>query len=137
MPVPPDRPDELLAEAHRWLRQAQDDLFGARAMLDRDDVAPRLACFLAQQAAEKAIKARLTALGRAFPRVHDLIALRSLLPDGAGVGAEAADLAKLTVWAVEARYPGDLPEASRADAIAAVTAATVVVESAWSAVPAA
>lgn len=66
MPVPSDRPDELLAEAHRWLRQAQDDLFGARAMLDRDDVAPRLACFLAQQAAEKAIKAASPRSGERF-----------------------------------------------------------------------
>jgi HEPN domain-containing protein len=134
--VPPDRPGEQLAEANRWLRQAHDDLFGARAMLDRDDVAPRLACFLAQQAAEKAFKARLTALAKAFPRVHDLITLRSLLPDDSEAGAEAADLATLTVWAVEARYPGDLAEASRADAITAVTVATAVVESARSAVPA-
>lgn len=70
--------DEARLEAHRWLATAEEDLLGATAMLERDDVAPRLACFLAQQAAEKALKARLIGRGIAFPRPHDLLALRAL-----------------------------------------------------------
>lgn len=70
--------DEARLEAHRWLATAEEDLLGATAMLERDDVAPRLACFLAQQAAEKALKARLIGRGIAFPRLHDLLALRAL-----------------------------------------------------------
>jgi hypothetical protein len=41
--VPVDRSgDDALAEARRWLALAEDDLNGAVAMLERDDVAPRL-----------------------------------------------------------------------------------------------
>jgi hypothetical protein len=56
-------PDQLAIESRRWLRLAKDDLAGARVLVERDDVAPHLACYLAQQAAEKAIKARLTRRG--------------------------------------------------------------------------
>jgi len=43
--VPVDRSgDDALTEARRWLTLGQDDLHGALAMLERDDVAPRLAC---------------------------------------------------------------------------------------------
>jgi len=42
--VPVDRSgDDALTEARRWLTLGQDDLHGAVAMLERDDVAPRLA----------------------------------------------------------------------------------------------
>lgn len=42
--------------ADRWYRLAKEDLAAAQAMLHAEDVAPRIACFLAQQAAEKALK---------------------------------------------------------------------------------
>lgn len=47
---------ERLAEAERWLRYAREDLQAAEVLAERG-VAPRQACFHAQQAAEKAIKA--------------------------------------------------------------------------------
>ena len=90
--------------------------------MERSDVAPRLACFLAQQAGEKALKARLMQGGVPFPRIHDLLALRALLPDGETAGVSDADLAALSLWAVEARYPADLPEATAADARLAIEA---------------
>jgi hypothetical protein len=49
----------------------------------------------------------------------DLDALRNLLPQGWQVKVEYPDLASLSVWAVEARYPGDLPDVVEADAQAA------------------
>jgi HEPN domain-containing protein len=103
-------------EARRWLQFAREDLLGAATLISDVDAAPRLACFFAQQAAEKALKARLIAAGVPFPRVHDLLALRALLPAGSVVGLDDDAQASLAVWATEARYPGDLPEASRADA---------------------
>ena len=118
------------AEARRWLAIGQDDLRGAKVMPERDDVAPRLACFLAQQAAEKAIKARLINVGVPFPRIHDLLALRALLPTGAAVGLDDAGLATLSIWAAEARYPGDLPEATAHDAQSAVAGARALLEAA-------
>jgi HEPN domain-containing protein len=119
--------DEARLEAIRWLTTAEEDLHGAAAVLERDDVVPRLACFLAQQAAEKALKARLIANGIAFPRIHDLLALRALLPSDMPAGLDDADLAELSAWAVEARYPGDLPEATSADARTAVADARVII----------
>jgi HEPN domain-containing protein len=73
---------ERLRETRRWLRYARQDLVAAEAMLGRSDMWPRHACWLAQQAAEKAIKAVLVFLQIDFPRSHDLDALRNLVPDG-------------------------------------------------------
>lgn len=43
--------------ALRLLEYARNDLQAASVILSRNDVAPRTACFLAQQSAEKALKA--------------------------------------------------------------------------------
>lgn len=84
---------------------------------------------LAQQSVEKAIKAILVFLTLDFPRHHDLDALRNLVPDDWQLKTEHTDLADLTEWAIEARYPGDWPDATEADARAAVTQARAVWES--------
>ena len=47
---------ERLAEVHRWLRYAREDLVAAEAMLVQEEVMPRHTCWLAQQSAEKALK---------------------------------------------------------------------------------
>jgi HEPN domain-containing protein len=119
---------EALAEAGRWLRYAEDDLSGARAALVTPGLVPRHACWLAQQAAEKAIKAGLVLLQREFPRTHDLDALLGRLPPDWLVKTEAPSMAVLSQWAVEARYPGDLPEATSDDAREAVSQAAAVVQ---------
>jgi hypothetical protein len=49
---------------------------------------------------------------------------------GTSAGPDDEGLAVLSVWAVEARYPGDLPDASSSDARQAVAAAGSVVEAA-------
>ena len=85
-------------------------------------------CFLAQQAAEKSIKAGLIFAGVPVPRSHDLDALRNLLPEGWRAKAEHPGLAALSVWAVEARYPGDTPEAVDAEARLAAAQALAVWE---------
>ena len=120
-------PDPLVAESRRWLRLAKDDLLGAGALLERDDVAPRIACFLAQQAAEKAIKASLTRRGIDFPRTHDLVALRALLPDDLRRGVDLDAAKELSAWAVTGRYPGDAPDATREQAQQAVELASGIV----------
>jgi len=55
--------------------------------------------------------------------------LRNLLPVGWRVKEEHPHLADLTVWAVEARYSGDWPEATREDAQRAVLRAKAVLSS--------
>ena len=112
---------ELQAEVERWLRYAKEDLHAAEAGLAES--IPRHTCWLSQQAAEKSLKAALVLAGVDFPFRHDLDSLRNLLPDGWSVKELLPDLAELTEWAVEARYPGDWPEATREDAVKAVAQA--------------
>jgi len=104
-------------------------LDAAEVLVEQRNVVPRHICWLAQQAAEKAIKAVLVFLQIDFPRRHDLDALRNLLPSDWKVKEEQPDLADLTEWAVEARYPGDWPDATEADARSAVQQAQAVWES--------
>ncbi|CAA9461915.1 MAG: hypothetical protein AVDCRST_MAG58-2761 [uncultured Rubrobacteraceae bacterium] len=121
---------EHVRETGRWLRFAHDDQRGAEALLERDDVPPRLACFLAQQAAEKSIKAALIFLQTEFPFRHDLDLLRDLLPDDWALKETPTGLGALSAWAARGRYPGDLPEATREDAKAAIEKARKVYETA-------
>jgi HEPN domain-containing protein len=100
----------------------------AGALLKDGTGMPRHVCWLAQQAAEKAIKAGLVFLQRDFPKSHDLDALRNLLPDDWRIKTVSSDLADLTEWAVEARYPGQWPEASSPDAESALRQAAAVLD---------
>ena len=61
-------------------------------------------------------KAALFALQVNFPRAHDLDLLRNLLPASWQVKEQFSDLAEMTEWAVESRYPGNWPEAIESDA---------------------
>ena len=61
-----------------------------------------------------------------FPFTHDLDALRNSLPDSWSVRNTHTDLAELTEWAVETRYPGDWPEPTDSDAMRAQSEARAV-----------
>ena len=110
-------PDAAVGDALRWLRYSAEDLDVARVLLTSHASASRHVCWLSQQAAEKALKAALVLEGAEFPFTHDLDALRNRLPEGWHVRTAHADLAELTQWAVETRYPGDWPEATEPDPI--------------------
>ena len=64
-----------------------------------------------------------------FPFTHDLDALRNLLPNSWSIWSTYADLAELTEWAVETRYPGDWPEPAEAEAIRAESEARAIQDS--------
>ena len=119
-------PDLVVQEAQRWLRFAAEDLDAAQRLLADRASAPRHVCWHSQQAAERALKAALVLEGIDFPYTHDLNALRNLLPDSWPVGADDAGLADLTGWVVQARYPGEWPEPSAADAARAESEARAV-----------
>jgi len=93
-----------------WMEYAQTDLGAAYALLDSGDFFPRQICFLAQQCAEKSLKAILVFENMPVPKSHDLDRLRDLIPDGWEVTEKFPDLAELTIWSVESRYPGDTPD---------------------------
>jgi HEPN domain-containing protein len=116
-------------DAQRWLRFAHEDLSGAETLLGQSGAYPRHVCWLAQQSAEKTLKAGLIFLQIEFPFTHDLDRLRELLPEGWRIKSELPRLYSLSVWAIEARYPGDSPEAVEADAQAALGLAQAVWES--------
>ena len=118
------------SEAARWFAYAEDDLRGAE-ILRREGAATRQACFLAQQAAEKALKAVLLSLGIEFAKTHDLIALRRLLPGAIAATPSDEKLAELTQWGTQARYPGDFPEARDEDVDRALAGAQEILR--WAA----
>jgi len=92
-------------ETRRWLRYAAEDLRAAKSSMSVSGVRPRHVCWLAQQAAEKALKAILIFEQLEYPRRHDLDLLFNLIPAGWSVRNEQVDLAGLTEWSMEARYP--------------------------------
>lgn len=95
---PPDDPIE-------WLNRAKSNLVRAKNPIP--GVYLEDLCFDAHQAAEKAIKALLIHAGIAFPYIHDLGALISLIEAKIEtVSHEVRQAERLTRFAVAARYPG-------------------------------
>lgn len=90
-----------------WLRRARSNLAQAKGGIGLPEVYLEDLCFQAQQAAEKAVKGVLLALGIRFPYTHDLATLLSLVERvGYSIPAPVRDAALLSDYAVEARYPG-------------------------------
>ena len=114
--------------AKRWLRFALDDLTVAEGAVARGDFAPHIACFHAQQCAEKALKAILVFLQIRFPFRHDLNEVRGLIPTGWDVVTAHPRLGALSQWATVGRYPGNWPEATDQDARDAAKEARAVWE---------
>lgn len=114
---------EIESETRRWFAYASSDLLAAQSLMEGPVPYSRQACFLAQQAAEKALKAALIFVDVRVPRTHDLDRVRNLLPAGWRQKLEPLDLRSLSVWATEARYPGDSPEPVADDADAALALA--------------
>ena len=108
--------DELRREVERWLRFAEEDLQEAERLTEQPGTVPRHPAWLAQQAAEKALKAVLVFEQIAFPYTHNLTTLSNLIPDEWSVAQAEADLERLSEYAVESRYPGDLPEITSTEA---------------------
>jgi HEPN domain-containing protein len=114
---------EMVAEAQRWMRYSREELTLARVIASDADSPARLACWHSQQAAEKALKVALIISGIAFPRTHNLVALRALLPVALSEKMDMRQLAELTQWGTESRYPGDWDEPSAEVAAAMIDAA--------------
>jgi len=98
-----------------WLDTARRDQGKARRLAD-PPMFSEGACFCAQQAAEKALKAYLCWLGiPRIPRTHDLNALAGLIPEGASDPFDRAALDGLSAYAVTARYERPLPSDQEAE----------------------
>ncbi len=117
-------------DEHVWLRYAEEDLEAADRITSGRGWAPRIVCFLAQQAAEKALKAVLVANQIPLQFTHNLTLLRDLAPAGSRVHDVDVDLERLSRWAIVSRYPGAEPDATDDEAREALTAAHALVEAA-------
>jgi HEPN domain-containing protein len=73
-------------------------------------------CFHTQQCAEKYVKARLVEADIPFPKIHALIPLLNLaLPLEPAWELFREDLAKLTVFGIAFRYPGESADRETAE----------------------
>jgi HEPN domain-containing protein len=89
-----------------WLARAKAKLVMARQPLPAGGMWEDL-CYMAQQAAEVAIKAVYQQNGWLFPFIHDLAQLlNGLQQQGLTIPPEVQEAPKLTVFATLARYPG-------------------------------
>ncbi len=88
-----------------WLRAALGDLAAARALVDVAGVPRRQAAHLAQQAAEKALKATIALQGTEPPLKHDLLFLLDRSPGDARLRDIGVDLVALSGAQTAARYP--------------------------------
>lgn len=92
-------------EAERFMRLARRDEAAFRALLAAPSVDFAVACFHAQQAVEKALKAAMIVSGLEFQRTHDLEELAGRLADaGIAIPLNEEELRRLTPYAVEFRY---------------------------------
>ena len=96
-------------EGRRWLEQAQADLGWARRL--HADGGYYLVCFLAQQAAEKALKAFLYAQGEEVVLGHSVrqLSVRAVEFDGS-LARWLDSWAILDAHYIPTRYPNGLPD---------------------------
>jgi len=93
----------LVSRTQDWLRQAERDLLHARRSLEFGDY--EWACFAAQQAAEKAVKALYQHLGVEVWG-HSISRMLENLPDNYKPTKEIVDMAKeLDRHYIPTRYP--------------------------------
>jgi HEPN domain-containing protein len=102
--------------AQRWFALAIEDLAAAQVLIVEGSVALRIAGFLAQQAAEKALKAGLFAASIAVPRIHGLNQLLARFPSVGAPDVDPDDLDLLDPWVIDGRYAADLPDLERSEA---------------------
>jgi len=94
-------------ETRDWVNLAEGDWMAAQWQRQAPSPVPHVICFLAQQCAEKYLKAFLEEHNIMFPKTHDLVELLELsgglLPE---LEAMKPELARLSEHAVLPRYPG-------------------------------
>ncbi len=94
---------------HEWLEKAEEDFHVAQSLLRlRKRPAHNAVCFHAQQTVEKLLKALLEKHKIRIPKIHDLPSLLDLCTNHYPlISTLRDDLVRLSVYAVEFRYPGE------------------------------
>jgi HEPN domain-containing protein len=99
-----------------WVGKAEGDFKSARRELRaRTEQNHDSACYHAQQCIEKYLKALLQEAAIPFPKTHNLVALFDLAaPTNPRLTLSRVELADLTLYGVEYRYPGKTADKPRA-----------------------
>ncbi len=94
---------------HKWMNRAAQDLRTIENNFKDDpEFLASVNCYLAQQAAEKLLKAFLLSHEIHLPKTHDLMFLfKSCIDIQAEFQPIKEPLEILNLYAIEARYPGD------------------------------
>ncbi len=121
--------EAYVTEAARWLGYAGGDLVTARSNRADESVPDRNAAYMAQQAAEKAIKAVILLENKPFDMIHDVDTLATQAPNDFTVPASPTDLSWLSDLATFSRYPDD-EEITRKDVERAIELAGAIVTAA-------
>jgi HEPN domain-containing protein len=115
--------------AKAWIQKAQNDLVTASQTLLLPNGPTDTVCFHAQQAVEKALKAALVGQNVAFPKIHDSLKLLDMvLPFAPELEMYRERFAEISGYAIEVRYPSDLVEPTREEALQAFKFAEEVVQ---------
>jgi len=118
----------------QWILKADDDLNVAEYIVASGYYSAT--GFHCQQSAEKYLKAYLVWNDREFPKTHDLELLLDLVEAvDRELTAPLRDIIVLTVYSVEVRYPGDIPEMSSDDVNKAMSLARMVKEAVMEKLP--
>lgn len=95
-------------EGLRWLEQAEADLKGGKILLANEVY--HLACFIAQQAAEKALKAYLYSQGEELVTEHSVAALCSWAEEyDKDFSLLREEISVLDGFYIPTRYPNGIP----------------------------
>ncbi len=121
--------DPVIEAALHLLQLGLEDLGTADFLLSIESQPPRQACFHAQQAAEKTLKAALELEHNDYPRIHELDELLPQLPPTWPVHELELNLKQLSALVIDARYPDVDKLPTRDDAVEAVADARLVVDS--------
>ena len=100
---------EPQTQGRRWLDQAEADRHGAQLLFDGESY--HLACFIAQQIAEKALKAFLYAQGEEVVVGHSVEALSRWAAEYDSSFASLREaVSSLDGFYIPTRYPNGLPD---------------------------
>jgi HEPN domain-containing protein len=107
------RKDANREEYNRWLKQAKHDLKTAKSTAREE--AHDWACFLSQQAAEKALKAYLYLMGERAVLGHSVMMLLQRCAAHDPSFREVSDAKRLDEVYITSRYPNGLQEGTPAE----------------------
>lgn len=97
---------KLSKTALQWIKFARTDLRMAKATLQLSKTYKNGAAFLAQQGAEKIVKAYLTSKKIRVPKTHDMnLLLKEVAKIDSVLAKKIARVDSLTIYAVAYRYP--------------------------------